>query len=47
LFAPLQSLGPVSGARTLLRDANWEASAFPLPEAAVDIDTPEEFPNVS
>src|SRR4051794_8939259 len=23
LFAPLQSLGPVSGARTLLRDANW------------------------
>jgi molybdenum cofactor cytidylyltransferase len=40
LFAALRSLAPDSGARALLRDA---VAAFPLPEAAFDIDTPQDF----
>jgi molybdenum cofactor cytidylyltransferase len=40
LFEALRSLDPAAGARALLHD---RATAFPLPEAAIDIDTPEDF----
>jgi molybdenum cofactor cytidylyltransferase len=40
LFGALQSLDPATGARALL---GTHAVPFPLPEAAVDIDTPEDF----
>jgi molybdenum cofactor cytidylyltransferase len=40
LFGSLQSLDPANGARGLLRT---HATPFPLPEAAIDIDTPEDF----
>jgi CTP:molybdopterin cytidylyltransferase MocA len=40
LFGPLRSLDPAAGARSLLRA---RAIPFPLPEAAMDIDTPEDF----
>lgn len=40
LFGALQSLDPAAGARALLRA---EAVPFPLAEAAMDIDTPEDF----
>jgi molybdenum cofactor cytidylyltransferase len=43
LFSTLASLAPEAGARRLLRDATWRVQAFPLPEAAVDIDTPEDY----
>jgi molybdenum cofactor cytidylyltransferase len=44
LFARLRSLVPEAGARTLLRDdPNFKVVAFPLPEAALDIDTPQDF----
>jgi hypothetical protein len=33
-------LDPAAGARALLREY---ATPFPLPEGAVDIDTPEDF----
>jgi molybdenum cofactor cytidylyltransferase len=40
LFGDLRSLDPATGARVLLREY---ATPFPLPEAAIDIDTPEDF----
>lgn len=40
LFRELQSLEPTTGARALLRRY---AVAYPLAEAAVDVDTPEDF----
>jgi molybdenum cofactor cytidylyltransferase len=40
LFGALRSLDPAAGARALLRA---EAVPFPLPEAAMDIDTPQDF----
>lgn len=43
MFARLASLPPDAGARHLLRDSGLSVQAFPLPEAALDIDTPEEF----
>jgi molybdenum cofactor cytidylyltransferase len=42
-FHALSSLAPEAGARTLLRDSNATVIRFPLPQAAVDIDTPEDF----
>lgn len=39
----LLTLEPDSGARSLLRGPGFVIAAFPLPEAAVDIDTPEDF----
>ncbi len=39
----LKELPPKTGARGLLRSAGIEVEAFPLPEAASDIDTPEDF----
>jgi molybdenum cofactor cytidylyltransferase len=43
LFPALLALPPEAGARHLLRNAGLEVSAYPLPEAAVDIDTPDDF----
>jgi molybdenum cofactor cytidylyltransferase len=40
LFEALRSLDPGRGARALLRT---HATPFPLPEAAIDIDTPQDF----
>ena len=44
LFGALQSLDPAAGARALLRA---HATPFPLSEAAIDIDTPEDFAALS
>jgi molybdenum cofactor cytidylyltransferase len=43
LFGALLSLPPEVGARRLLRTSDADVTPFPLPEAAVDIDTPEDF----
>lgn len=43
LFHVLSSLPPEAGARGLLRNSSASVTAFPLPEAEVDIDTPEDF----
>ena len=43
LFTRLASLAPQAGARHLLRNSSYEITAYPLPEAAVDIDTPEDL----
>jgi molybdenum cofactor cytidylyltransferase len=43
LFARLTSLAPETGAREILRSSAAEVAAYPLPEAAIDIDTPEDF----
>lgn len=43
MLPQLAALPPEVGARGLLRDAGIEVEAFPLPEAASDIDTPEDF----
>ena len=40
LFPALESLDPAAGARALLRA---HAVPFPLPEAAIDVDTPQDF----
>jgi molybdenum cofactor cytidylyltransferase len=42
-FGALSSLPPEAGARRLLRTLDADVTRFPLPEAAVDIDTPEDF----
>ncbi len=44
LFGALRSLDPAAGARALLRT---HAVPFPLPEAAMDIDTPRDFAALS
>jgi molybdenum cofactor cytidylyltransferase len=43
LFGALLSLPLEAGARKLLRTSDADVTPFPLPEAAVDIDTPEDF----
>jgi molybdenum cofactor cytidylyltransferase len=43
LFHALISLPPEAGARSLLRGSYAKVTLFPLPGAAVDIDTPEDF----
>jgi len=43
LFALLATLAPEAGARQLLRGAREGISSYPLPEAAMDIDTPDDF----
>ncbi|MBV8865799.1 MAG: nucleotidyltransferase family protein [Acidobacteriaceae bacterium] len=47
LFAALTVLDPAAGARSLLRDPAQQTVSFDLPEAAVDIDTPEDFAALS
>jgi len=43
MIGALVSLAPGAGAQRLLRDSGKEIAAFALPEAALDIDTPEDF----
>lgn len=43
LFQKLQALRADAGARSILREGGIDVSPFPLPEAAVDIDTPDDF----
>lgn len=43
VFDDLLSLPPEAGARRLLRSSDRDVTPFPLPEAAVDIDTQEDF----
>jgi molybdenum cofactor cytidylyltransferase len=43
MFTSLAALPPEAGARHLLRGPRSEVAVFPLPEAAVDVDTPEDF----
>lgn len=47
LFVTLAGLPPEAGARHLLRESGFPVTAFPLPEAAMDIDTPEDFAALS
>ncbi len=43
LFPELAALSPDSGARRIIRGRNARVKAIPLPEAAIDIDTPDDF----
>jgi molybdenum cofactor cytidylyltransferase len=43
LYPLLAALPPEAGAKHLLRDSGMIVSAFPLPEAATDIDTPSDL----
>ena len=43
LFPQLQTLTGDQGARHILRSTNTPMMLLPLPEAAVDLDTPEEY----
>jgi molybdenum cofactor cytidylyltransferase len=43
MFGTLLNLPPEAGARHLLRQPGLSVKAFPLPEAAIDIDTPEDL----
>jgi len=43
LYPLLAGLPPEAGAKHLLRDCGMIVSAFPLPEAATDIDTPSDL----
>jgi molybdenum cofactor cytidylyltransferase len=47
VFAQLQALKPEAGARALLRGVDAAVLAYDLPEAAFDIDTPEDFAAVN
>jgi molybdenum cofactor cytidylyltransferase len=47
LFARLAFLAPETGAREILRSSGAQVTAYPLPEAAIDIDTPEDFAALS
>ena len=43
MFPLLAALPPEAGARHLLRGSGSEIAVFPLPEAAMDVDTPDDF----
>jgi molybdenum cofactor cytidylyltransferase len=43
LFPQLISLPAEAGARALLRDSKLQVASFDLPEAAIDVDTPDDF----
>jgi molybdenum cofactor cytidylyltransferase len=43
LFARLEALPPDAGAKSLLREGELPVLAYPLPEAAIDIDTPGDL----
>jgi molybdenum cofactor cytidylyltransferase len=43
MFGALLNLPPEAGARHLVRQPGLQVQAFPLPEAAMDIDTPEDL----
>lgn len=46
VFPLLQGLAPEVGARQILRGSEFDVREYPLPEAAVDVDTPEDFVNL-
>lgn len=43
IFGVLANLPPEAGAKHLLRQPELEVRAFPLPEAAIDVDTPDDL----
>lgn len=43
MFGTLLHLPPEAGAKHLLRQPGLEVKAFPLPEAAMDVDTPDDL----
>jgi molybdenum cofactor cytidylyltransferase len=43
MFSQLAALAPEAGARQLLRGSGASIGRYPLPEAAMDVDTPEDF----
>lgn len=43
VFTQLETLAPDAGARHLLRESAFSLLRFPLPEAGVDLDTPEDL----
>ena len=43
LFSALQALSPDAGAKQLFRQPDLNIARFPLPQAAIDIDTPEDL----
>jgi molybdenum cofactor cytidylyltransferase len=43
VLSKLHELKPDAGARSLVRQSTGDVHSFDLPEAATDIDTPEEF----
>lgn len=43
MFAVLAGLEPEAGARHVLRDSGIDVTPFPLAEAAIDLDTPDDF----
>jgi CTP:molybdopterin cytidylyltransferase MocA len=43
MFGQLANLPPTAGARHLLRNPEGKQISFPLPEAGIDLDTPEDF----
>jgi molybdenum cofactor cytidylyltransferase len=47
MFSALTRLPASAGARALLRGSGLHVVAFPLPEAAIDIDTPNDFTALS
>jgi molybdenum cofactor cytidylyltransferase len=47
LWMALASLSPSSGARSLLRSAAFQVDPYDLPEAATDLDTPEQYAAVT
>ena len=47
MFGTLLNLPPEAGARHLLRQPGLQVQAFPLPEAAMDIDTPDDLQRLS
>lgn len=47
LFPSLAALPPQAGARNLLRGARDGIARYALPEAAIDIDTPDDFAALS
>ncbi len=47
MFPALMSLAPQEGAKRLLGNSTANVVAFPLAEAAVDIDTPEDYARIT
>ncbi len=47
LFTTLSELPAGIGARHLLRESGLKVEPFPLPEAALDIDTPDDYEDLT
>lgn len=43
VYSKLRSLAPDAGARLLLRGGSADVDSYELPEAATDVDTPDDF----